>query len=252
MPLPPPPRSSWPAPTESEILDVAQDVLAAGGPDTISIRRIAAALQTPPNAVYRYFPDRGAVARALVERMLAEVDTAVPDPAREVRAGSAPGAHTRTGEAAGGEPGEGAWRAGIEALAIELRLRLIARPGLVRLALSAPLDGPNALRLGERLLRLLAEAGLDRTAAARGSYVIAVYALGAVALETADVAGTTGPLPPEEDRIAARRAGFAGIGAHSFPRTRAVLDVRAGWVGTEQYRWGLRRVLTGLVGAGLD
>ena len=212
--------------TEEAILDAALGLLDLGGPEAASIRRIAAAVGVAPNAVYTYFPDKGAVVGALVERLLGEVDHDVlPD-------------------------GKRPWQERIEALALDLRARLLAHPGAVPLLLSGPMDGPYALRLGEQLLGALADGGLEAADAARASYAVITYVLGAIALEVADVP-QPGPLAPEEDRIAARRAAFAGVPADLFPRTAAAADVLAGYVGTGQYVWGLRRLLGGLGAADL-
>jgi TetR/AcrR family tetracycline transcriptional repressor len=202
--------------TEQEILDAALALLDTGGAGAASIRRIAAAVGVAPNAVYTYFPDKTAVDRALVELILAEV----------------------TAELTGG------WRARVEALAVDLRRQLIAHPGAVPLLLGGPLDGPNSLRLGESLLDLLAAGGLDPASAARGSYLLMVYVLGAVALEVDDV--PPGMLAPEAERIAARRAALREVPAQAFPRMAAATGVLAASIGTEQFRWGLRRLLDGL------
>jgi TetR/AcrR family tetracycline transcriptional repressor len=212
--------------TETEILDAALALLDAGGPGAASIRRIAAVVGVAPNAVYTYFPEKAAVSRALVERLLGEVDHAA--------AGSG-----------------GGWRERIEALALDMRSRLIAHPGAVPLMMTSPMDGPHALALGERLFDLLADAGLKDDDAARGVYLVTVYVLGAVALEAADVPHV-GALPPEAERIAAREATFAAVPPEAFPRTAAAAGIMATWVGTGQFVWGLRRLLAGLVGPDLD
>jgi TetR/AcrR family transcriptional regulator, tetracycline repressor protein len=215
------------APSEAEILDAALALLDAGGLAGASIRRIAAAVEAPPGAVYTYFPDRTAVVRALVERLLGEVDRASPG------------------------TGNQQWRATVEAVALALRERLAAHPGVVPLLVSGPMDGPNALLLRERLLGLLNDAGVAGESGTRGAYVLMVYVLGSVTLEVAD-APFPGLLPPEGERIAARRAAFAAIPADAYPRTAAATDVMATWTGTKQYLWGLRRVLNGLVGPELQ
>jgi AcrR family transcriptional regulator len=172
-----------------------------------------------PSAVYTFFPDRGAVARALVERLLGAV-----------------------GHASGHG---GDWRARVEALALDLHRRLVAHPGAVPLLLGGRLDGPNARRLGERLLDLLAVGGLDPAGAARGAYVLMVYVLGAIALEVAD-SPHLGALRPEAVRIEERMVALGGVRARAFPRTSAAAGVIAAWVGTGQFVWGLRRILDGL------
>jgi AcrR family transcriptional regulator len=214
-------------PTEAEILDAALALLDAGGLAGASIRRIAAAVDAPPGAVYTYFPDRASVVQALVERLLGEVDRAAP-----------------------GTPDE-AWQDTVEAFALALRARLAAHPGVVPALVSGPADGPNALLLRERLLGLLNDAGVAGESGARGAYVVMVYVLGSVVLE---VAGdqVLGPLPPEGERIAARHGMFAAIPADTYPRTAAAADVLATLIGTEHYLWGLRRVLNGLVNSQLE
>jgi hypothetical protein len=62
------------------------------------------------------------------------------------------------------------WRRRVEAIALELRARLLAHPGAVPLMIGGPMDGPHALALNERLLELLADAGLTPVDAARAAY----------------------------------------------------------------------------------
>ncbi|MBW6438422.1 TetR/AcrR family transcriptional regulator [Actinoplanes hulinensis] len=205
--------------TEQAVLDAALTLLDTDGPGAASIRRIAAVLGVSPNSVYTYLPDKSAIEQALVERLLGDLNRAAP--------------------------GGGDWRTDLEALALDLRRRLTAHPGAVPLLLGGAMNGPEALLLGERLLDLLARAGLSAAEAARGAYLIMVYVLGAIALEVADVP-RAGALAPEEDRIAARRAAMSQVPAAMFPRTAAAVDVTATWIGTDQYLWGLHRVLDGL------
>jgi TetR/AcrR family tetracycline transcriptional repressor len=213
----PPPRHAL---TETEILDAALALLDAGGPAAASIRGTAAAVGVAPNAVYTYFADKASLERALVERLL-----------------DLPAPTTRSGD----------WRSEVEAVTLELRRRLVAHPGVVPLLLGRPLAGTHALVLGERLLGLLGEGGLDPAAAARGTYAIMVFVLGSIALEVADVPGA-GALPPETERIDARRAALSEVPVGAFPRTAAAAGVMATWVGTEQFGWGLRHLLDGLAG----
>jgi AcrR family transcriptional regulator len=211
--------------TEAEILDAALWLLDGGGPDAASIRGIAARVGVAPNAVYTYFPDKAAVVGAIVERLLGEVDHDVfADRSRP-------------------------WRERVEALALELRERLSAHPGAVTLIIGGPMDGPNALALNERLLQLLADAGLDATDAARASYLLIVYVIGSIALEVADV-HEPGPLPPEADRVAARDRALSATPVDRFPRSSAAATTMAGYISTDQYLWGLRRVLDGIAARG--
>jgi TetR/AcrR family transcriptional regulator, tetracycline repressor protein len=207
--------------TEDEILDAALSLLDDGGPNAASIRGIAAKVGVAPNAVYTYFPDKAAVVSALVERLLGGVD-------HDVFADR-----------------ERPWRERVEALALELRAHLSAHPGAVPLMIGGPMDGPHALALNERLLQLLADAGLGPTDAARASYLLIVYVFGSIALEVADQ-HDPGPLPPEPDRMANRERALSATPADRFPRSAAAASTMAGYISTGQYLWGLRRVLDGI------
>ncbi|WP_315095593.1 TetR/AcrR family transcriptional regulator [uncultured Cellulomonas sp.] len=210
--------------TQDQIVSAALTLLDEAGPAAASIRGIAAKVGVAPNAVYTYFPDKAAVVRGVVERLLGEVDhTAAGDDARS-------------------------WRDRVADLAVELRRALLAHPGAVPLMIGGPMDGPHALALNERLLDLLADAGLDPADAARAAYLLIVYAFGSIAMEVADQHAVA-PLPPEQDRIAARLDAFTAIPAAHLPRTAAAATVMAGYISEAQFVWGLHRVLDGISGA---
>jgi TetR/AcrR family tetracycline transcriptional repressor len=209
------------ASTEEDILEAALQLLDEGGVKAASIRGIAARIGVAPNAVYTYFPDKAAVVKAIVEHLLGQVDHAVFAD-RDV-----------------------AWRQRIELLALELRERLTIHPGAVGLMIGGPMDGPRALALNERLMEVLSSAGFCPADAARASYLLIVYVFGSMALEMAEL-GEARSAPPEAERIAARHAGFSQIPAKSYPLSAASAGVMARYVSTEQYVWGLHRVLDGL------
>src|SRR4028119_1640375 len=90
--------------SEDEILDAALGLLDDGGPDAASVRGIAAGVGVAPNAVYTYFPDKAAVIKALVERLLGR------------------------GDHAAFADREHPWRQRVAALALELRALMTAHP----------------------------------------------------------------------------------------------------------------------------
>jgi AcrR family transcriptional regulator len=208
--------------SEDDILDAALSLLDEGGPNAASVRGIAAKVGVAPNAVYTYFPDKAAVVRAVVERLLGSVDHGTfADRSRP-------------------------WRQRVEQVAVELRTRLAAHPGAVSLVIGGPMDGPNALALNEALLELLTDAGLSPAAAGQALYLLIVYVFGSIALEVADVR-QPGPLPTESERIATRQRAFSTTPADRYPRTAAAAKTMAGYISTDQYLWGLHRVLDGIV-----
>lgn len=177
--------------SEQAILDAALALLAERGADGVTIRGLAARVGVAPNAVYTYFPDKAAVLEGLVEQILGRVNhNRFTDPALP-------------------------WRDRIRALALELRAEMLAHPGAVRLLLGSPRVGPNAVAVGDTLLSILADAGLDPRNAANAVYLLNVHILGAVAAEVATL-------------------------DHTQP-TRTATDLE-----TDQFRWGLDRLLDGL------
>src|SRR3954468_19727901 len=117
------PRGPRRAFSEEEILDAALSLLDEGGPNAATLRGIAAKVDVSPNAVYTYFPDKAAVFKALVQRLLVQLDHGV--------------------FADRGQP----WRQRVESLARELRVRLTAHPGAVGLVIGGPMDGSHARAL---------------------------------------------------------------------------------------------------------
>jgi TetR/AcrR family transcriptional regulator, tetracycline repressor protein len=210
--------------TEDEILDAMLQLLDEGGANGATVRGIAAKVGVAPNAVYTYFPDKAAVIRALVERLLGEIDHGVfADRAQP-------------------------WRQRVESLAIELRARLAAHPGAVTLMIGQPRIGQNALALSERLLQLFADAGLTPTDAARASHLLFGYVFSSVALDVADLHQPDSS--STEERIAARHQAFAAAPADQFPRVVAAAATMASTISTEQYLWGLQRLLDGITSQG--
>jgi TetR/AcrR family transcriptional regulator, tetracycline repressor protein len=206
--------------TEDEILDATLQLLDEGGANGASVRGIAGKVGVAPNAVYTYFPDKAAVIRALVERLFSEIDHGV--------------FADRT------QP----WRQRVESLAVELRGRLAAHPGAVTLMIGQPRTGPHALALSERLLELFADAGLTPTDAARASHLLFGYVFSSVALDIAELNQPGSPSTAEW--ITARHQAFAAAPADQFPRVVAAAATMASTISTEQYLWGLHRLLDGI------
>ena len=134
----------------------------------------------------------------------------------------------------------------MEALALELRARLTAHPGVVPLMIGGPMDGPHALALNERLLELLADAGLDPVDAARAAYLLIVYVFGSIALEVADAARSPARCPPNRNGSPPDAAPSSATPAEHYPRAAAAAATIAGYISTEQYLWGLHRILDGI------
>ncbi len=204
----------------AQVVDAALVVVDEGGPDALSVRAVAAGLGVRPNALYTYVASRAALEREIVERALADSDVTLLD-------------------------GEAPWQQRVLAYATSLRTVLLRHPGVARLLMTAPMDGPTALLVGERLIAAMVSGGRSLEEASRGSYALIVQVLGSVALEVAETDGKP-PLPPERDRIAQRQAGLEWLDADQWPMTAATKDVTASWISTEQFVWSVQRLLNGI------
>lgn len=206
------------------IVSAAIAVLDEVGPARFSLRAVAARLGVNANALYTYVADRAALEQLVVEHLLGALDAALLDgPARS-------------------------WRARVVRYATAFRETLLAHPAAVPLFMTAPMTGPAALLVGERLIATLRDSGLGAADAGRGAYTVIVHTLGSVALEVAETDGRA-PLPPEAERLAARHQAAPDLDPAAYPHTSAARDVIADWTSTRQFAWGLNRLLDGLTHA---
>ncbi|WP_344137730.1 TetR/AcrR family transcriptional regulator C-terminal domain-containing protein [Pedococcus bigeumensis] len=200
-----------------QVAETALRVLDERGAAGLSVRAVATELGINPNALYTYVRSREDLERLVVESVLAEV------PPRSNR---------------------GTWQSRIRGLCLDVHAALVRHPGAAQLFMNAPMDGPQAMGLGEGLLRELTRAGLSPTQASRAAYTLIVQVIGFSALAMAETDGTV-PLTPEAERVAARRAALEHVPADTHPLTAATRDTAAAWVGETQLRWSVDRLLEG-------
>lgn len=121
------------------ILDAAERV-ARSGVDRVTIRAVAAEANAAPMALYNHFASQDDLTEALLDRALGRLET--PDMGED-------------------------WRADLRRFAIAHRRFLESVPWALSAYFRNPFPGPNAARVGEYGLALLARAGLD----ARSSFI---------------------------------------------------------------------------------
>jgi AcrR family transcriptional regulator len=131
-------RPAKPALTRAGIVDAALTILRDEGLAKVTMRRIAAALDTGPASLYVYVHNTEDLHAQILDALLGDVAA----------------------------PPDGDWRARLEATLAGYRDVLITHPEIARMALSTQPSGPNYLALVETLLALLVEGGVpDREAA---------------------------------------------------------------------------------------
>jgi AcrR family transcriptional regulator len=141
--LPPPPgrprraRASGRRPRfdRAAVVEAALRVLDAEGLDAVTIRRVAQELGTSPAGIYTYVTDKEELVDLLLDRVLAEFDYGVIDPA-------------------------GPWQDQVRAFAGEGRRVFTAHADSARAALGRIPHGEHALRASDTLIGILDGAGL--------------------------------------------------------------------------------------------
>ncbi len=145
--------------TRSTVLAEARDVLAASGLASLTMRALAERLGVAPNALYSHFASKAALVDELLDDVLADV---------------------REPPAAIEDPSDG-----LEQLMASTYEVLVAHPDLVPLYLARQgAAGPNAQRLGETMIALLARAGVHGEPAREARRVLIIYTIGFAAFAT--------------------------------------------------------------------
>lgn len=182
---------------------------------TMSLRRIATALDTGPASLYAYVDDLSELQALVVDRAL---DT--------VTVGAA------------GDP----WRDRLDGLLRSYAGVLSTSPVLAQLAVQTTAVGPNALRIAEALLEILADAGVEPKTAAWAIDMLTMF-MAAVAAEHAhggDPAAPDGPVAQAIDRASARE----------YPRVHAARAQIMSGTGDERFTWAVDVLVHGFLSSG--
>jgi AcrR family transcriptional regulator len=116
------------------IVDAALVILSSEGLPALTMRRVAAALDTSAGALYVYFAGREGLLAAVFDRIIATIALEAPDPSR--------------------------WRAQLHSLLARLRDALISYPGIAAATLVDPPRTEASLDFLENLLGILLGGGL--------------------------------------------------------------------------------------------
>jgi AcrR family transcriptional regulator len=142
-------RPAKPALTRQGIIDAALVILREEGLAKVTMRRVAAALDTGHGSLYVYVRDTEDLHAQILDVLLGEVV-----PAQTAR---------------------GSWRDRIKALLTGYGNLLARYPGIARMAISTQPSGPNYLSLVEAILALLHEGGVADGPAAWGVDLLLLY-----------------------------------------------------------------------------
>ena len=121
--------------SEDAVVDAALAILKSDGLEAVTMRRVAAALDTGAASLYVYVPGREGLLQAMLDRVTATIELEAPDPSR--------------------------WRAQLHSLLQRMHQALVAHPGIAAMTLADSPTTEAVLLLTENLLGILLAGGLD-------------------------------------------------------------------------------------------
>ncbi|GAA2685517.1 MULTISPECIES: TetR/AcrR family transcriptional regulator [Actinosynnema] len=204
-------RPAKPALTRDGIIATAVDVLRAEGLDKVTMRRLAAELDTGPASLYVYVRNTGELHAAVLDTLLGEVDR--------------PSA-------------EGPWLDRLTAVLTSYTRVLFAHPGLARSALVSRPHGPNHTALVDAVLGLLHEGGVPVDRAAWAVDVL-------LQLATATAAEHSEPQPDDAQRWAALSEVVRTADATTHPNIARASDHLLSGTGPDRLTWAFVALVTG-------
>jgi AcrR family transcriptional regulator len=202
------------------VVEAALAILKSDGLEAVTMRRVAAALDTGAASLYVYVSGREGLLRAMLDRVVATIELEVPHPTR--------------------------WRAQLHSLLQRMHQALIAHPGIAQMALADSPTTEAVLLLTENLLGLLLAGGLDPQDAAWSCDVF-------VLVVTATAREDEVRRPPGRGRSERRKQvdgiydTFAGLPPDRFPLLATYATQMVAGDGDERFRFAVDVVIDGVM-----
>ncbi|MFD6138335.1 TetR/AcrR family transcriptional regulator [Promicromonospora sp. NPDC060271] len=198
------------------IAHAALELVDEGGPQALTMRALAARLNSGVAVLYRAVPGRSDLIAVVIDQVLGDAD------------------FSALGDGDASEPA--GWEAVCRATAVTLFETLAAHPGVASLLVEHVPTGPNALALRERVLSLLLANGFSASDAARTYATLARLVIGFAAQLQAES-------ETDHEQI---RSVFSDLDAATFPATVAAADVLPYQQLVDEFRTALDWLIAGL------
>jgi AcrR family transcriptional regulator len=214
-------RPAKPALSRDAIVDAGLDILRHEGVNALSMRRVAAALDTGPASLYVYVTNRDELHALLFDAVLATIELEETDPAR--------------------------WREQLHALANRMVRTMVEDfPGSAIMGMAAIPTGDHALRITESMVSLLRAGGMSDEALAYAPDLASMYVT-AIAYEQALYAELYSDPDHEQREIARVIQHFQSITPDRFPVTASIAALMTRGTGQERFSLGLDIIINGLL-----
>jgi AcrR family transcriptional regulator len=206
--------------TPGRIVGTALDLVATEGYEALTMRRLAAALDTGQASLYAHVVNKADLDELLIGRLCAELVLPEPDPTT--------------------------WRVQIRDVCTAMRDQYLRYPGISRAALAMVPTDVEIARVSEGMLAILLAGGVAPQTAAWGIDALTLY-VAAYSLETSIVRqrSTDDDTAWVLDRDELLRR-FAALPAETFPHTRAHATELTAGEGHERFDFTVALMIEGL------
>ncbi|RIJ77040.1 TetR/AcrR family transcriptional regulator [Nakamurella silvestris] len=211
--------------TREGIIDVALGILRSEGLRKVTLRRIAAELDTGPASLYVYIRNaedlHGQLIDAFLEPVVASAEASVDRPSVD-------------------------WRSRIKALLDEYRRALYRQPELARIALTTQLSGPNYLMVVDAVLGALAAGGVPDRESAWAVDMLLLHATAEV-VEHAEHQDDEGVGGGAAQSLSVLTSQIEAVDGAKYPHiARLGPDLLSG-NGTQRNHWAVEALLNGVL-----
>jgi AcrR family transcriptional regulator len=202
------------------VVDAALAILQADGLEAVTMRRVAAALDTGAASLYVYLSGREGLLKAMLDRVISTIELEVPDPSN--------------------------WWAQLHSLLERMHQALAAHPGIAAITLAASPTTESVLRLIENLLGILLAGRFDPQDAAWACDIYVMLVM-ATARED-DVRRPPGrsDVGDRQEQVDELYKTFAGLPPDQFPLLSAHAPQMVTGGGDERFRFAIDVVLDGI------
>lgn len=210
--------------TADRITDAALQVIATEGYDALTIRRVAAVLDTGPSSLYAHIVNKDDLDDLLIGRLYAEIDLPEPDPA--------------------------GWQQQLLEVYAQIRDQFLKYPGVSRAALAMVPTHLETLRVGEGIFAILLAGDIEPQTAAWALDALTLYVTG-YALEHSLVRQRQ--QHHADDWVLSREelvTRLSALPADRFPQTRRYAAELTSGTGHDRFEFALTLMIANLTTAG--
>jgi AcrR family transcriptional regulator len=201
------------------VVDAALSILKSDGLEAVTMRRVAAALDTGPGSLYVYVSGREGLLEAMLDRVIVTVRLEAPDPSR--------------------------WRAQLHSLLVDVHQALVAHPGIAAVTLADPPTTEAVLLLAENLLGIQLAGGLDPQVAAWACDIFMLLAMAAARED--NLRHPPGRDDDRQEQVDELRTTFAGLPPDRFPLITTHAAQMVAGDSAERFRFAIDVVIDGMI-----